>query len=1022
MKKPMKHIEKARKVYDRFWDSYQSGDIDSFASTLDENFEMIGTSESEICHSKEEGIEFYKGQLDEVVGKAEMRYRYINELPLDGQVLINEMCDLYTLQDTEWTFYSKLRISTLLRETSSGWKVAQQHCSIPDLRVQEGETLAIEKITKENLALRDAVKRRTAELENKNRELEIEAATQRVRAAAMAMQKPDDIMNVLNVIKAELEKFELQNIGTWFWIFNEDKTLTQWDISETGAGGSLNNINITVDLKTSIATRYHEPNWHTEEYYNMPWRGTPLQQLIDEIKELDPEGGQVFQELVDKGEVTTYWQACAPFSRGVLGLDFAFEPPENVESILKKMASSFDMAYRRFEDLQKAEKHARESEIEASLERVRAKGLAMHSTDEIESATAVVFNELSRLGIKLERCGITLMNETPVAELWSTTLSPETKEVIDIVTGYLDFRIHPLTQKSYRDWKEKKKFSTYYLVGDELQKYYEKIEKQPEYKFPKVANYPDHQVLHTFFFNEGALFVYTTNEMSDESKKIVHRFTKVFEQTYTRFLDIQRAEKLAFETARQSSLDRIRAEIASMRSSEDLNQITPIIWDELNTLEIPFIRCGVFIIDEEKGISHTYLSTSEGEPIAALHLPIHGISLIENAVEAWRKRNIHTEHWDKQDFRDWTQNLIDRGFIDSKEKYEAGSAPETLDLHFLPFKHGMLYIGNTEPLSQEKLDLGQSMADAFSVAYDRYEDFNKLEQAKLKIEEAFEELEAAKDQLVQQEKLASLGQLTAGIAHEIKNPLNFVNNFSDLSIELVEEAREEIKEKLTADSHQLTAILDDIETNLKTIHKHGTRADGIVKSMLQHSRGGSGKMEPTDVNALIKEYANLAYHGMRAGKDPIDVEIMLDLDKSVGKVEMIGEDFSRVILNLCNNAFDAMREKLAAVSRQQSADSPFEAGSGDNAPDEYEPKLSIRTHKNKHAVRIEIQDNGPGIPDEIKDKILQPFFTTKKGTAGTGLGLSITNDIIKAHGGILEIESDQEHFTRFTIQLSAKNR
>jgi signal transduction histidine kinase len=166
---------------------------------------------------------------------------------------------------------------------------------------------------------------------------------------------------------------------------------------------------------------------------------------------------------------------------------------------------------------------------------------------------------------------------------------------------------------------------------------------------------------------------------------------------------------------------------------------------------------------------------------------------------------------------------------------------------------------------------------------------------------------------------------------------------------------------------------------------------------------------------------------MRAGKDPINVDIELDLDENVGEVEMITEDFSRVILNLCNNAFDAMREKLSAVSSQQSANSPFEGGSerseqGDGSLDDYEPKLSIRTHKNDQVVTIEIEDNGPGIPDAIKDKILQPFFTTKKGTAGTGLGLSITNDIIKAHGGTLEIESDQEHFTRFTIQLSAKNR
>jgi signal transduction histidine kinase len=267
----------------------------------------------------------------------------------------------------------------------------------------------------------------------------------------------------------------------------------------------------------------------------------------------------------------------------------------------------------------------------------------------------------------------------------------------------------------------------------------------------------------------------------------------------------------------------------------------------------------------------------------------------------------------------------------------------------------------------------------------------ELAQAK-EIEKAYKTLKSAQDQLVQQEKLASLGQLTAGIAHEIKNPLNFVNNFSEVSVELIEEAREEVKEKLNADSHQLTAILDDIEANLKKIHEHGSRADSIVKSMLQHSRGGSGKMEPTDLNAMIKEFVNLSFHGMRAGKNPINVDIELQLDDSIGNIPLIAEDFSRVILNLCNNAFDAMRERLS--SNEQAPHS-----------ERYSPKLTVRTKTDSGKVTIEIEDNGPGIPDEIKDKILQPFFTTKKGTEGTGLGLSITHDIIKARSGELKIKS-----------------
>jgi len=266
-----------------------------------------------------------------------------------------------------------------------------------------------------------------------------------------------------------------------------------------------------------------------------------------------------------------------------------------------------------------------------------------------------------------------------------------------------------------------------------------------------------------------------------------------------------------------------------------------------------------------------------------------------------------------------------------------------------------------------------------------------------KLQSALTNLRAAQEQLVQQEKLSSLGQLTAGIAHEIKNPLNFVTNFSDVSLEMIDEALEELQ-KIGKNEHaaETVAILADIKSNLTKIHEHGTRADGIVKSMLQHSRGGSGKMEPVDLNVMIKEYVNLSYHGMRAGKNPINVDIDLQLDDSICEVPLIAEDFSRVILNLCNNGFDAMKEKL---SSQQP--------SGDQTSAPYLPKLTARTKSDGNTITIEFEDNGPGIPDEIKDKILQPFFTTKKGTQGTGLGLSITNDIIKAHRGILEIKSEK---------------
>jgi len=279
---------------------------------------------------------------------------------------------------------------------------------------------------------------------------------------------------------------------------------------------------------------------------------------------------------------------------------------------------------------------------------------------------------------------------------------------------------------------------------------------------------------------------------------------------------------------------------------------------------------------------------------------------------------------------------------------------------------------------------------------------------------AMTELKSTQEQLVQQEKLASLGQLTAGIAHEIKNPLNFVNNFSDLSFELAEEVEELMTKVESAElREEMSMLISDIKSNLKKIHEHGTRTDGIVKSMLQHSRGGSGKMEPTDLNALIKEFANLAFHGMRAGKNPINVDIKFNLDESVGEILLIREDFSRVLLNLINNAFDAMREKMTGDGRPTTGDKLQNS-------EEYRPTLMISTLLSEKNVVVEVGDNGLGIPDSIREKILQPFFTTKKGTEGTGLGLSITRDIIEAHGGTIDFNSSEEG-TRFLVTLNSNN-
>lgn len=278
----------------------------------------------------------------------------------------------------------------------------------------------------------------------------------------------------------------------------------------------------------------------------------------------------------------------------------------------------------------------------------------------------------------------------------------------------------------------------------------------------------------------------------------------------------------------------------------------------------------------------------------------------------------------------------------------------------------------------------------------------ELEQAK-EIEKAYTELKSTQAQLIHAEKMASLGELTAGIAHEIQNPLNFVNNFAEISNELMDELKgERIKDKGERDEELEGELLNDISQNLEKINHHGKRAADIVQGMLQHSRTSSGQREPTDINALADEYLRLAYHGLRAKDKSFNAEFITEFDESLPKINVVPQDIGRVLLNLINNAFYAVSEKQKNLSG-------FE--------NDYKPTVTVSTKSIGDRIEISLKDNGPGIPDEIKNKIFQPFFTTKPTGQGTGLGLSLAYDIIKAHGGEIQVSTTEGEGTEFKIIL-----
>ena len=417
-------------------------------------------------------------------------------------------------------------------------------------------------------------------------------------------------------------------------------------------------------------------------------------------------------------------------------------------------------------------------------------------------------------------------------------------------------------------------------------------------------------------------------------------------------------------------------------SSLQLDQILNTVYEKVNKMMDASIF-GIGIYDKENALIHYQLAMANG----VKYQPYTRTMEDKNQFPVWcveNKKEVFIN-----DIRNEYKNYLSEYAIEdeSKHKLEDGTkASFPISMIYLPLisKEGIIGLitvqsHKKDAYTENHLNILRTLASHASAALSNATSYEALQHT-------LDDLKVAHEQLVQAEKLASLGQLTAGIAHEIKNPLNFVNNFAELSIELIDELKD------TTDPEEVDAIMRDIKGNLSKIYQHGKRADGIVKSMLQHSRSSKGEKQPTDINRLCQEYFNLAYHGMRANIKNFNCNMVEEYDSNLKQVSLIQQDISRVLLNLINNAFYAVN------------------GIKD-------PEVSIKTSQNNGYFVIKVRDNGIGIPEAIKKKIFEPFFTTKPTGQGTGLGLSLSYDIIKAHGGKLEVDSVPEQFTEFIISL-----
>ena len=395
---------------------------------------------------------------------------------------------------------------------------------------------------------------------------------------------------------------------------------------------------------------------------------------------------------------------------------------------------------------------------------------------------------------------------------------------------------------------------------------------------------------------------------------------------------------------------------------------------------------GVFFRAEAYGFSDEFMNYARAVPVVPDRGSVIGRALLEGIA-------VHIPD---------VETDIDYAFIEGKR---LGGFRTVLGIPMLregvPVGGISLTRSDPRPFTDKQIELATTFADQAAIAIENVRLFESVEAHTSELAKSLDDLRAAQDRLIQTEKLASLGQLTAGIAHEIKNPLNFVNNFSALSIELVDEVNKTLEpaaldQTTRAETDEITHTL---KGNLEKVVEHGKRADSIVKNMLLHSRPGSGERRPVDVNSLVEESLNLAYHGARAEKRDFTIRLHQNFDPAAGKVDMVPQEITRVLLNLISNGF------YSATNRKTKLD-------GD------EPTLAVVTKDLGDRVEIRIRDNGDGIPKEVKGRIFNPFFTTKPPGEGTGLGLSLSYDIVvKQHAGSIEVDTQPGEFAEFRVIL-----
>ena len=860
--------------------------------------------------------------------------------------------------------------------------------------------------------------------EAQSREAQIELGLERVRARAMAMQKSDELAELVDTVFTELTKLHFLLDRCIIMIYDPTTHGSTWWMANPEPG--------SVPVGLFIKNHKHKPY----QEYIKAWQAQTLkwEYLLEGTskKEWDT---YIFSEtdlsllpefVIDGMRSVERVFLNASFNNfGSLTVSTIDPLPEAQFEIVLRFAKVFDMTYTRFHDLKQAEAQAREAQIEAALERVRSRTMAMQKSEELADVAQVLFQQVKQLGIKTWSTGVNIWQQGETSYIdWVVSTSDG-----QFMTPYtVDLTTHPFFREISNAKRRGDDFFVIEAEGETLAEHYRLLFKMAKIQFEDLLKsgfqMPEHQINH-YVFGQQVSLMFITLEACPEAHDIFKRLGSVFEQTYTRFLDLQKAEAQAREARIEAALERVRSRTLAMQKSDELAETSAVLFQQLIQLGIEPNRLYITIIKDDQANAEFWITDEDGSKVSsAFETNLNNNPVFKKMLEGWKgKKSTLTIDMKGEELQEYFR------YLSSLNVPFKGGLAQTRRIQNLGyFNKGFIGMASLVEQPEETIQLLARFAAVFNLTFTRFndlkiaeahaiqaeEDLLKLQTEKQRAEEALAELQVTQKQLIQAEKMASLGELTAGIAHEIQNPLNFVNNFSEVSSELLDEMKAELDR---GDTDEAKAIAADVKQNLEKILHHGKRADAIVKGMLQHSRSSNGIKEPTDINALADEYFRLAYHGLRAKDKSFNATLKTDFDSSIGNINIIPQDIGRVILNLITNAFYACAERRrlseAETSRSVVDEKKKQLGSV------YEPTVSVKTRKTINKVELLVTDNGNGIPQKVVDKIFQPFFTTKPSGQGTGLGLSMSYDIVKAHGGELKVQTTEGEGSVFTVMLPA---